>query len=79
MSIAVLVRKFQKIPEHLANESLFMYNGIKFPDGSVLSKSDYEKITGYKHYHRSHENFGKNIKVEVEEDQQQANSHHQKQ
>ena len=64
VSIAVLVRKFQKLPDHLANESLFMYNGVKFPDGSVLSRTDYEKITGYKHYHRNHEDFGKNIKVE---------------
>jgi len=63
VSIAALVRVFKELPEKLLNESLFMYDGVKLPDGSVISKSEYEKLTGLKHYHRNHENFGKGIKI----------------
>ena len=63
VSIAALVRMFKELPEHLLNESLFMYDGVKFPDGSVITRREYEEITGLKHFHRNHEDFGKNIKV----------------
>ena len=38
VSIAALVRIFQELPEHLLEESLFMYDGVKFPDGTAIKE-----------------------------------------